>query len=629
MAAERAVVKLSASAGQQEEDVLNLVLKLLNNITEHPGEQKFRRLNTENAKLREGLFKFDGAKALLAAAGFVEAGATLELPAAVNKTFVDARAAVLRRVEIVRDRRQRREMAESSASAVSGYKAAIEGGSQDAGRAELETLLKTPGGPEALQSFERILTNIRRYTDSERYRCISLAKPAGQKVAVAMPLMNIAGFKQGVLENGEHCVRLERMCVDTLERIWAMVWWALRPSPPLADLCPVSSLGENGMHVLGAVLGAAIGDALGAPLAGKRPLDVTAEELDKVMEMCGGGKFAVAPGQVTGNTECMMCLADSLALASENKATEFPAQEVALAYSRWAQSRPFNSDSACAKAFDALLSAEDMEERAKTQNARSRGAGALIRCLPLAALGAARGYPTAFAAVARTDAKLSHPAAVIADASAAYVVTAGHLIATRGDRTAALNSLQEWVKHECGKGRDDGQASGDRPSGWTQLKAEAGKGGADASVDFEELVGFLNMAVGSDEELPFATAAGETGNFDVPLTHAFRNLRDGRTFEAAMRATLAGGGQTHTNAMVVGGLIGAAVGISGIPERWLRAVLTSDTTDGESRPPEYHPSRLPALMAKACAAPAPGPSKGSGGGRLDWNEAGAAASSAA
>ena len=51
----------------------------------------------------------------------------------------------------------------------------------------------------------------------------------------------------------------------------------------------------------------------------------------------------------------------------------------------------------------------------------------------------------------------------------------------------------------------------------------------------------------------------------IGFTHAFFHLLEQSTFENALRETLAGGGDTDTNACIVGALLGALHGIDGIP----------------------------------------------------------------
>ncbi|CAK9083334.1 unnamed protein product [Durusdinium trenchii] len=64
------------------------LLKLLNNIVEHPSEAKFRHLKTSNAALKAKVFDVPGAKDFLVACGFVEDGDGLDCPSGVDVTPV-------------------------------------------------------------------------------------------------------------------------------------------------------------------------------------------------------------------------------------------------------------------------------------------------------------------------------------------------------------------------------------------------------------------------------------------------------------------------------------------------------------------------------------------------------------
>ncbi|CAK0790901.1 unnamed protein product, partial [Prorocentrum cordatum] len=340
MELETLLSRLQASAGPQAaEGALALLERILQNVAENPSSPKFRRLSSTSARLQSGLLRHAGALEFLAAAGFRDTGGgLLELGAGSEASVQSALRAV---------------RAHGAAEVIGGadplraaYLAAVAGGAQGAGVAELAAISGQPGGPEALQVLEKIVTNVRRYPDSEKYRCVVLSKPAGQRL------------RQGPVE------------------------------------------------LLGAVLGVAVGDALGAPLGGKGPFEVLAAEVDKAEEMCGGGAWGVAPGQPTGHTELMVCLSECLA---EAPAGALPADSIALSYGRWGRSAPFRSERACSQAFQRPLSAQELVERARDVNQKATGGGALARCMPLAALGAARGSPAAAAAQAREEARLSHP----------------------------------------------------------------------------------------------------------------------------------------------------------------------------------------------------------------------------
>lgn len=604
MSTKDALNKLCISAGSQAQEALALLSRILGNIVENPSELKFRRLNAGSAKLQGGLLKHDGASDFLALAGFVKASdGSFELPAETGDAGIQKfQQEVLRRLESLKQPASQPAPIQTISS---GYKAVVQGGAQGAGLRELTELVQTPAGIEALNMVEKIILNVRRYPDTEKYRCINLAKPAGQKALPAKALLCIAGFEPGKLPTGEDCLQLGRANVDVLERVWAMVWWATRPAVPLA-LTPATSVKAN---ALAAVLGAAIGDALGSALGGRGPHEVTVYEVDKAMEMCGGGLWGVAPGQVSGNTELSLCLAQSLAEARK-PVRSLPLEDLALRYGTWGKSMPFRGERACTQAFQRKVAASDMIERAKDVNKKAFGAGALVRCMPLAALAGASGNPTAVAGMAREDAQLSHPDASVGNASVAYIIVLGHLVASGGDTSLAFRELQKWTTMEreaanAGKQLklDDGRSS--HPADKRSSAEEVWVPPGERIVALEVIEGYLRKAF-SDQELPFSDDSSasllnaEVGSVEIPFVHALRHLKLGSAFEVAMRAVLAGGGDSSTTASVVGGMIGAAVGLDGIPERWIRAVLTSDHSMGQTRPLEYNPNCYPKLIDTIC-----------------------------
>jgi ADP-ribosylglycohydrolase len=76
----------------------------------------------------------------------------------------------------------------------------------------------------------------------------------------------------------------------------------------------------------------------------------------------------------------------------------------------------------------------------------------------------------------------------------------------------------------------------------------------------------------------------------------FQHLLRGSGYEETIRATLAQGGDTDTNACIAGALVGAAEGASSIPETMKAAVLDCDTRKGRSRPEFLHGRRVPELV---------------------------------
>ena len=78
-------------------------------------------------------------------------------------------------------------------------------------------------------------------------------------------------------------------------------------------------------------------------------------------------------------------------------------------------------------------------------------------------------------------------------------------------------------------------------------------------------------------------------------------MKQRSSFREALADTLARGGDTDTNACIVGGLIGAFRGIkklleSEVTRKLIYPVLLCDTAMGQPRPEIYHPKNAPGWM---------------------------------
>lgn len=338
-----------------------------------------------------------------------------------------------------------------------------------------------------------------------------------------------------------------------------------------------------------------VGDALGAPLGGQDPMAVTVQEVDKALEMCGGGLWGVAPGQVTGHSELLLCTAAALAEAGGGPATKLPMEDMALRYGKWGKSLPFRGDRSCLQVFARPMPAESMAERAREVNQKSMSCGAMVRC---PALAVAAKTPEKAAQLANEDVQLSHANRTMAFACAAYSVALSQLINGKED-------VEQWLKRSLDRIKSgiSSKAAGGAVQPREGKDEDCWAPPGEELVACEQVLQWLRRAK-SQEFLEVSDMAAssllnhEVGNVEIPFCHAFRHLHSKSSFEDAMRNVLAGGGDSSSTAGIVGSLLGAAYGIEGIPERWLRAVLSCDQSHGQQRPPEYHPSALPELCAK-------------------------------
>lgn len=315
---------------------------------------------------------------------------------------------------------------------------------------------------------------------------------------------------------------------------------------------------------LGAVLGALVGDAAGAVLEffGEpiRPHDVA-----HAMRMPGGGTWAVAPGQVTDDGELTMSLLRALVADPDD-----PTESSAKHYARWVASDPFDIGATTAASLGCLRSpvhaaqaetdgaASVMTRTARERCMQSKANGSLMRATPLAVWGSRRERDAVIAATMR-DARLSHPNDACVGAAVAYVLAIRSLVDRPGNVADAI------------------------------VRAEA----ALDSTEFEEARGWLEEAK-AGVVIPYSPMDGFVR---IAFTHAFRHLVLGTSYEAALEETLGGGGDTDTNACIVGGLLGARWGVEAIPAAMRRAVLECKTAAGANERPEVlHPRDAPDLI---------------------------------
>jgi ADP-ribosyl-[dinitrogen reductase] hydrolase len=323
----------------------------------------------------------------------------------------------------------------------------------------------------------------------------------------------------------------------------------------------------------GCLAGALVGDAAGATLEfiERKPTD---EEVAKAMTMPGGGFLRVAPGQITDDGELTICLARALA---ESKS--FDLEKIAKNYADWIGSKPFDVGNTTRQTLGCFLDAEwqevckkegyakAMAQAAYSRSLESKANGSLMRATPIGIWGH-RMKTDDLALIAKVDSRLSHPNKSCRDAVACYAIAIAHLMNHMGDRKGAVEKVIEWadanavaeVCHWLDDARDN------------------------VDVPYHPQIGFIKIA----------------------FTHAFRHLWLGTDYVESIRETLSGGGDTDTNACIVGGLIGAAGGAGQITDAMKTAVLDCDTNAGRHPRPDWLQARQLPNLIHGLLANAPG-----------------------
>ena len=268
--------------------------------------------------------------------------------------------------------------------------------------------------------------------------------------------------------------------------------------------------------------------------------------MKRALTMVGGGHWRTAPGQITDDGELALCLARALA-----GSFVFPIEKVACEYLKWYQSLPFDIGATTASGLGGGLQAEPgavhvgMWRAAEQQSMGSKANGALMRAAPLGIWGW-RLEEADLVTAAMDDSRLTHPNATCRHASALYCLAIRHLVLNPGDGAGAFTRAKEW----------SGRLGSSEIVEWLDL--------AERNVD----VGYYP----------------HSGFVKYDFVHAFRHLRLETLYMDAIAETLLGGGDTDTNACIVGGLSGALHGEPGIPEALRASVVNCDTSRGRPRP---------------------------------------------
>lgn len=304
---------------------------------------------------------------------------------------------------------------------------------------------------------------------------------------------------------------------------------------------------------MNSMLGALVGDAAGATLEFSG-CKITEDMALNAMKMPGGGRIGVGPGQITDDGELILTLWQALNSDEPLSLTK--------GYNDWYESCPFDMGRTCSLAFETfydyfkgrnVFSIEGCKVIISKLNELSEANGALMRATAIATwvvktydMNTSMGINWA-----REDALLSHPSIVCQEVNMIYVCAIIYLLRGKTPQET-LELTNEFVSR---------QITSDKVKTWYFKES------LDISdLDSTKQIGHVRWGF-------------------VMAMYFLRNPQIG--FEEAIKITLMKGGDTDTNAAIVGGLVGA---YKEIPEYMIRPVLEFDcTADGRhhKRPAEY------------------------------------------
>jgi ADP-ribosyl-[dinitrogen reductase] hydrolase len=322
---------------------------------------------------------------------------------------------------------------------------------------------------------------------------------------------------------------------------------------------------------MNSILGALVGDAAGATL--EHFSNVITEEIAlRAMSMPGGGGLHVGPGQITDDGELILTLWQSLQYSTSNI---IHIGKIIKGYAKWYDSWPFDIGQTCSLAFELyseMLNDSDLDleldttsdknkiiygnlkNQINTINKNSEANGALMRATAISTWIVSHNLSIELGIkYAKEDALLSHPNIVCQETNAIYVFIIIHLL--RGKTpTETIELANEYVT--------------------TNIKSEKVK------------LWYFTESI----DISVFDITQQRGHVRWGFIMAIYFLRNPEiTYENAIKITLMKGGDTDTNAAIVGGIVGA---YHSIPEYMIRPVFNFDCTrvqilKGHIRPIEY------------------------------------------
>ena len=273
--------------------------------------------------------------------------------------------------------------------------------------------------------------------------------------------------------------------------------------------------------------------------------------------------------QISDDSELAIALATGLQDPTAKSASARD-NSVARAYCRWYQSGPFDCGNTCRTAFDLDPGTPDlavaMRAEAAAYNKSSKANGALMRLAPLI-IHVHRMGQAELVRLVQQDAELSHCSQTCQDVNAVYAIAVAHLINNPGDNKGAFQAAELWAtSNPCEE----------------EVKEWLKQSKTDCSnLDCTKLIGFVKWA----------------------FILSFWHLAQGSSFRDAIAHALGCGGDTDTNAAIVGCMIGALHGAEGIPEDFRKVLDYSyETCGGHKRPDWLQPHQVPKLVEGLYAA---------------------------
>lgn len=305
---------------------------------------------------------------------------------------------------------------------------------------------------------------------------------------------------------------------------------------------PIESSSKD--KALGCILGALIGDAAGANL--EFCSNITPAKLAKAMTMDGGGALRIGPGQITDDGELTLCLFQGL----KDGRGELNPNRICYYYGKWINSPPFDIGNTTRNAlFKASSMKGNLSERctnaAHLLNHNSVSNGSTMRMSPISVWTSKLNDDDLKKAI-EIETLHTHSNLAVLECNITFALAIKALI-NGASETEAYRIAFEYTR------------STEHVKAWID-EMEAGQ---------------------------FQNPKSKIGWVKIAFQQAFYYLRSNLQYQEAISEVLAKGGDTDTNACIVGMLLGARFGAEAIPKSMVDKMIQWNNSKGGHRRPDF------------------------------------------
>jgi ADP-ribosylglycohydrolase/protein-tyrosine phosphatase len=268
----------------------------------------------------------------------------------------------------------------------------------------------------------------------------------------------------------------------------------------------------------GCLLGQIAGDALGSQVEFQTPAEIASRYPNGVRVIRSGGTWDTLAGQPTDDSEMALLLARMLV-----KEKTYDPRRAFHEYLFWLNSGPFDVGNTIRNSLMGYNSES------------SQANGALMRVSPLGIFGAFS-ERHAVAKWAQADGELTHPNPICRQGNALFTMAIAKAIRTGAEPYEIYDAIVAWAD---------------------ELHVETA----------------LRECILRSKSKPPDDYVRQQGWVLVAFGNALYRLLNTSSFEDAVVDTVMCGGDTDTNAAIVGALAGAVHGKQSVPQQWIDAVL--------------------------------------------------------